>query len=442
MTITTVNPYTEEKMTEYDEERIEQVRNKIEKIRKEQVNWRESIDDRVSYLRDVLKPSLVRKEREIAELMTEEMGKPISQSLAEVRKCVTLVDYAIDNAAEFLRAEPVRVDGAKTYVRFDPLGVVLLVMPWNFPLWQVLRAAIPALAAGNGVLLKHASIVTGSSLKIEETMDTPLFRSAVISGGSALELMGDVDGVSFTGSTSVGARIAERAGRELKKAVIELGGSDPFIVLESADLEKTAKAAAYARLQNGGQSCIASKRFIVHESVYDEFYGKLKEEFASVVVGDPMEPKTFLGPLSSKDQASTVREQIRELGKIGRVLTVGESKGNVIAPTIASPDGYYGEEVFGPVALLKKFGTNEEAIRLANETPFGLGSSIWGDPDDAELLVPRVEAGMVFVNKVVVSDPRVPFGGVKKSGFGRELSRYGFREFVNIKTTWIERSPT
>lgn len=437
-TITTVNPYTEKAIRSYPEEKIDSVAAKVKGIRREQQAWRKDIDARVSYFKGVLKPNLARNEREIAELMTGEMGKPISQSLAEVRKCEKLVDYAIEHSEEFLRPEPVTTEATKTYVRFDPLGVVMLVMPWNYPLWQVMRAAVPAMAAGNGILLKHASLVTGSSLKFEEVMATPLFRSAVISGKSALELMGQVDGVSFTGSTSVGVEIAERAGRELKKAVLELGGSDPYIVLKSADVEKAAKNATYARLQNGGQSCIASKRFIVHEGVFDEFHRRMKEEFASVVVGDPMDEKTFLGPLSSREQATTVNAQIEQLRGLGSVETMGKSRGNIIAPTIAQIDRAYDEEVFGPVAVLKKFRTNEEGIRFANETSFGLASSIWGDADEAEALVPEVEAGMVFINKVVASDPRVPFGGVKKSGLGRELSKFGFREFTNIKTTWIE----
>jgi len=441
MTINTVNPYTEKQIRSYSEESIEDASAKAKEIRREQPAWGKDVDARVSYLKHVLKPNLARKEREIAGLMTEEMGKPISQSIAEVRKCGKLVDYAIEHTEELLEPEPIATEASKSYVRFDPLGVVLLVMPWNYPLWQVFRAAIPAMAAGNGVILKHAGIVTGSSLGIEDVMDSPLFRSTVMSGGRALKLMKHVDGVSFTGSTAVGVDIAETAGRELKKAVLELGGSDPFIVLKSADLEKTAKNAAYARLQNGGQSCIASKRFIVHESVYNAFHKLMKEEFSSVVIGDPKDEKTFLGPVSSKAQASTVNEQIAALKTIGEVEILGESKGNVIAPAIARTDKHFDQEVFGPVAVLKKFRTNEEAVTMANETPFGLGSSIWGDADEAEAMVPSMEAGMVFVNKVVASDPRVPFGGVKRSGLGRELSKFGFREFTNVKTTWVEKSP-
>ena len=373
--------------------------------------------------------------------MTIEMGKPVSQSIAEVKKCESLVDYAIANFGRFLEPEPVKIDGAKAYVRFDPLGVVMLVMPWNYPLWQAFRAAVPALVAGNGILLKHASIVTGSSLLIEEVMDTPLFKSAVIPGSRALDLIRQVDGVSFTGSTSVGESIGQAAGKGLKKAVLELGGSDPFVVLRSADLPKTAERAAFGRLQNGGQSCIASKRFIVHADIFDEFRSLLKDQFSSVVMGDPMDAKTFLGPLSSQEQSRTVKSQVEELKSMGLVERFGKDEGNIIAPVIASTDELYDQEVFGPVAVMKKFRSNSEAIHLANETPYGLGASLWGDPDEAEQMVPDIEAGMVFINKVVASDPRVPFGGVKKSGLGRELSRYGLLEFTNIKTTWIQSAP-
>ncbi len=441
MTITTINPYSREMIKEYKEETADSLKNKIGGIRESQAEWRKDIDSRISYLREVLRPNLLKREKEIAEQMTIEMGKPVSQSIAEVKKCESLVDYAIANFGRFLEPEPVKIDGAKAYVRFDPLGVVMLVMPWNYPLWQAFRAAIPALVAGNGILLKHASIVTGSSLLIEEVMDTPLFKSAIIPGSRALDLIRQVDGVSFTGSTSVGESIGQAAGKGLKKAVLELGGSDPFIVLRSADLAKTAERATFGRLQNGGQSCIASKRFIVHADVFDEFRSLLRDQFSSVVIGDPMDVKTFLGPLSSKEQSRTVKSQVEELKSIGLVERLGKDEGNIIAPVIASTDELYDQEVFGPVAVMKKFRSNREAIQLANETPYGLGSSVWGDPDEAEQMVPGIEAGMVFVNKVVASDPRVPFGGVKKSGLGRELSRYGLLEFTNIKTTWIQSAP-
>lgn len=438
MTITTVNPYTTEKLKDYQEDSEEELLHKITSVRDAQKLWKKSIDDRISYLKTELKPRLEREKAEFATLMSKEMGKPISQSSAEVEKCIKLVDYAADNFKKFLENDVIETEASKSYVRFDPLGVVLIVMPWNFPMWQVMRAAVPALAAGNGVVLKHASIVTGTGLKLEEAFDTPLFRSVVARGSRATSLIRDVDGISFTGSTQVGTQLAQQAGRELKKMVLELGGSDPFVVLGSADVETAAKTASFARLQNNGQSCIASKRFIVHESVFDEFHSQLKDEFSSVVIGDPLETKTMLGPLSSMEQTETVMFQIRELKSIGSVELLGSRDKGIVPPTIALSQGKYDEEVFGPVAILKKFKTNEEAVQLANETPFGLGASVWGEPDEAESLAPDIEAGMVFVNKMVASDPRLPFGGVKKSGLGRELSRYGLLEFTNIKTVWVQ----
>lgn len=438
MTIQTVNPYTEEVISRYEEESIGDIQNKIGKIRSEQKEWRKDLDERISYLRDTLKPNMERNLNEIASLMTEEMGKPISQSIAEVKKCITLVDYAIENFPRFLEKDVVKTEARKSYVRFDPIGVVELVMPWNFPLWQVFRAAIPALTVGNGVVLKHASIVSGSSKLMEKVMDTPLFSSMICRGETALEAIKYVDGVSFTGSTNVGMKIAEKAGREMKKAVLELGGSDPFIVLKSADLDKAAKNASFGRMQNNGQSCIASKRFLVHEDVYDDFKSKLSEEFRNITIGDPSNEKTFLGPLSSSQQAKTVREQVRDLQGSGKVETFSSDVGNIVPPIIAAIDRPYMEEVFGPVAILKKFRNEEQALEIANETSFGLGASIWGDAEEAEKLAPHVDAGMVFVNKIVASDPRMPFGGVKKSGVGRELSRYGLLEFANIKTVWVQ----
>jgi acyl-CoA reductase-like NAD-dependent aldehyde dehydrogenase len=437
MVIRTFNPYTGEVLGEYQEESVDQILGKIRGLREAQGEWAKDVDFRLEALRQV-KKRLVDKKTELAKLMTKEMGKPVSQSEAEINKCVWLIDYAVENAKHFLEPEQVKTEASRSYVRFDPLGVVLLVMPWNFPAWQVMRAAIPALAAGNAVLLKHASIVTGTSLMLEELFGLDVFKSIVARGETALSMIKHVDGVSFTGSTTVGSTIASEAGKHIKKSVLELGGSDPFIVLGSADLGSTVKNAVYARLQNNGQSCIASKRFIVHESIYDDFRKTLYEEFSRVAVGDPLYPSTFLGPLSSADQKHIISRQLEELSKIGRVhRSQARDDGNFVAPTIVETDKVYQDEVFGPVAILKKFSSHEEAVELANETPFGLGTSIWGDPDEAETLVPKIQAGMVFINKVVASDPRLPFGGVKNSGYGRELSRYGILEFTNIKTVWI-----
>jgi len=311
--------------------------------------------------------------------MTREMGKPISQSIAEVKKSIRLIDYLIDKAHEIFDPEYIKTEAKKSYVRFDPLGVIMSIEPWNFPVWQVARAAFPALMAGNGVVLKHASIVTGTSLKIQELIDLPVFKSLIVDGKTASSLIKYVDGVAFTGSTPTGAKIAEEAGRNLKKIVMELGGSDPFIVLKSADLEKAAKNAVLGRLQNNGQSCIASKRILVHEEVFDEFSKKFEEEMSKVTIGNPLDEKTYLGPLSSKEQVETIRKQISELKPVSNVIKLGEEKGNIIPPTIVITDMNYQEEIFGPVAILKKFRNNEMAIEMANETPFGLGTSIWGE---------------------------------------------------------------
>ncbi|MCL4341492.1 MAG: aldehyde dehydrogenase family protein [Candidatus Thermoplasmatota archaeon] len=437
-TIITTNPYSGEKIGQYEEYNDTLVTEIISSVRSAQSTWKRDLEDRLEYFKNILKPNLSRKREELARLMTTEMGKPISQSLSEIDKCLNLLDYAVKNYPAFLEPEPVKTEGIKTYVRFDPLGTVLLVMPWNFPLWQVMRAAVPAMLAGNGIILKHASIVTGSSLLIEEIFENEAFRSVILSGSRVSSIIPKVDGVSLTGSTSAGKSVAQEAGKHLKKVVLELGGSDPFIVLRSADLNEAAEKAVFARLQNNGQSCIASKRFIVHEDVMDEFVEKISRRFSSVKIGDPLDRDTFLGPLSSSGQTNTVVSQVQDLSKIGRIRKFGEEHGGIVPPTIALLDGKYEEEVFGPVAIVSKFDNSEEAIRLANDTPYGLGSSIWGSYEEAEELIPHIEAGMVYVNKVVASDPRVPFGGVKQSGIGRELSKFGLREFTNVKTVWID----
>jgi acyl-CoA reductase-like NAD-dependent aldehyde dehydrogenase len=294
-------------------------------------------------------------------------------------------------------------------------------------------AAVPALATGNAVLLKHATIVTGSSLKLEEIFGLDVFKSIIARGTTALNAVEYVDGVSFTGSVEIGSKIAETAGKHLKKTVLELGGSDPFIVLESADIKEAVKNCVFARMQNNGQSCIASKRFIVHEKVFDEFYNGMHDAFSKVQIGDPLDKSTFLGPLSSIEQREIVAGQVKKLSSLGKVEQLVDGlKGNFFAPTTM-----FNEEVFGPVAILWKFRTNGEAVKLANDTPFVLGSSVWGEPEEAEKLVPDIEAGMVFINHIVASDPRLPFGGVKKSGLGSELSRYGLIEFTAKRTVWM-----
>ncbi|OFX15173.1 aldehyde dehydrogenase [archaeon RBG_16_50_20] len=433
----TVNPYTEKTLQEYHEESLDEVRAKITGLRKAQQEWKLDLDARMQALKEV-RTRFASASNELGILMSTEMGKPVSQSEAELKKCLWTIDYVIENAAKFLAPEEVKTDAKKSYIRFDPLGVILLIMPWNFPAWQFIRAAVPALAAGNAVLLKHASLVSGTSVKLSEIFSLDTFKSSVTRGENAKEAIKYSDGVSLTGSTSVGAMVAEEAGRQLKKVVLELGGSDPYIVLDRSNLDQAVKNCAFARMQNNGQSCIASKRFIVHEDVFNEFYAGMKDEFSKVAIGDPLDKSTFLGPLSSRDQKETVADQIKRMKTLGTVEELaGGLGGNFIPPTIARIESNFDEEVFGPVAILKKFKTPEEAIKLANETPFGLGASIWGDPASAEKLVPHIEAGLVFINKIVTSDPRLPFGGVKKSGLGVELSRYGLLEFTSKRTIWV-----
>jgi acyl-CoA reductase-like NAD-dependent aldehyde dehydrogenase len=438
MNIVTRNPYSGAVAGTYDADSQEAANRKIKEVREEQRQWKNSLEERLIYFKETLKPNLQRKTEQLASIMTEEMGKPISQSISEVNKSVKLLDYLIENARNIFGEEDIRTEAERSYVRFDPLGVVMCIEPWNFPVWQVARAAFPALLAGNGVVLKHSSAVTGVSLKIQEIVDSPIFRSLIIDGKSATALIKQVDGVAFTGSTPVGAGIAAEAGKELKKVVMELGGSDPFIVLDSADIKRASKAATIGRLQNNGQSCIASKRFLIQENVYEEFKELMQEEFSKVVIGDPKEKETYLGPLSSEEQKRSVKNQINYLASRGKVQFIGREEGNIIPPVLAELEENYQEEIFGPVAVLKKFRSREDAIRIANETPFGLGSSIWGKKEEAEGMVGEIEAGMVFINSIVFSDPRLPFGGVKKSGLGRELSKYGSREFTNMKSVWVQ----
>lgn len=436
MEISTFNPFTEKELGRYKVASLEDVKETIRNLKENQLKWRENIDKRIDMLKES-KKNFEKNVESLATLMSSEMGKPISQSIAEVQKTLRLFDYYIENGEKFLENEYIHTEAKKSYIRFDPLGVIIIIMPWNFPLWQVARAAIPALLAGNAVLLKHASIVSGSSLKIQELFNLDTFRSTITTGKIIDDAIKFSDGVSFTGSTAAGSIIAAEAGKNIKKFVMELGGSDPYIVLDSSNIDEAVKNSVYARLQNNGQSCIASKRFLINDSIYDEFSRRMLEEYSSVKVGDQLDKDTYIGPLSSASQKDIITKQLTELKSMGTVISTGDNFGNVIMPALVKMDKDYGEEVFGPIAMLSRFKTIDEAIKLANDTPYGLGCSIWGDPDNAEKLVPYIESGTVSINKIVASDPRLPFGGTKKSGIGRELSRYGILEFTNIKTVWL-----
>jgi succinate-semialdehyde dehydrogenase / glutarate-semialdehyde dehydrogenase len=391
--------------------------------------------------------------RDFGRIMTEEMGKPLAASIAEVEKCAWVCRHYAEHAGEMLADESVDVGDASSFVRYAPLGPILAVMPWNFPFWQVFRFAAPALAAGNVGLLKHASNVPRCALTIED-----IFARAGFPRGSFQTLLLEVDEVArviddervraatLTGSTRAGSAVAERAGKRIKKTVLELGGSDPFVVLPSADLDLAIRTAVTARTINNGQSCIAAKRFIVHEEVYDRFVTGFVEGMERLRIGDPMEDGVDIGPLATPAIIDEVEEQVRRTVAAGaRLLTGGhrvEGAGNYYAPTALAdiPRGSpaYEDEIFGPVAAIFRVPDVDAAIRLANDSPFGLGSSAWtGDEAEAAALIDGIEAGQVFINAMVASDPRLPFGGVKESGYGRELGVWGIREFVNIKTVWI-----
>jgi len=387
-------------------------------------------------------------------IMTLEMGKPLKAAIAEVEKCAAVCRFYADRAAEFLADVPVQTDASKSFVCYQPIGVVLAVMPWNYPFWQVLRFAAPALMAGNVGLLKHASNVPQSALAIEDVLQRAgfpegAFQTLLIGADKVAAVVEDhrVKAATLTGSEPAGASLAATAGKQIKKVVLELGGSDPFIVLPSADLEAAIATAVTARMINNGQSCIAAKRFIVADTIYDEFEQRLVAKYQALKVGDPMLPDTDIGPLATPGILKDLDQQVQTAIHQGaRVLVGGKplgGRGNFYPPTILTEipldSSTAQDELFGPVAMLFRVADIDTAIQLANSTPFGLGASAW-TTDEAEQtrLMHEIDAGSVFINSMVKSDPRLPFGGTKRSGFGRELSIQGIHEFVNIKTVWVK----
>ena len=391
--------------------------------------------------------------RRFGEIMTLEMGKPIGAAIAEVEKCASVCRYYAEHAEAFLAPEEVATDASRSYVRYDPLGCVLAVMPWNFPFWQVLRFAAPTLMAGNVGILKHASNVPQSALAIAEIFaragfPAGCFQALLVGSAAVAKMIEDprIAAVTLTGSEAAGVAVGRAAGGEIKKAVLELGGSDPFIVLPSADLVKAAATAVKARTINNGQSCIAAKRFIVHEAVYERFTTLFVGGMAALVVGDPIDPATGIGPLATAPIREELAVQVDQSVAAGARVLLGGRKldgpGYFYAPTVlADPvpgSPAWDDELFGPVATLFRVKDLDAAIALANHKVFGLGASAWTeDRAEQERLAVEIEAGSVFLNGMVKSDPRLPFGGIKRSGFGRELALAGIREFVNVKTVWI-----
>jgi succinate-semialdehyde dehydrogenase/glutarate-semialdehyde dehydrogenase len=398
---------------------------------------------------------LEREKEDFGRLMVTEMGKTLKAAVEEAAKCAWGCRYYAENAERFLADDPVETGVAQTFITYQPIGPILAVMPWNFPFWQVFRFAAPALAAGNVGLLKHASNVPQCALAIEDIFRRAgfaegCFQTLLIETQRVRQVIDDhrVKAVTLTGSTAAGSQVAAAAGKQIKKTVLELGGSDPFIVMPSADFEAAVRTAVRARTINNGQSCIAAKRFIVAEPIADEFERRLAAGMKALVVGDPMDPATDVGPLANEAQVKTLTEQVEQSVRAGaRLLTGGhplDRPGYYFAPAVLAditPDSpAYHDEIFGPVALLFRARDIDDAIRIANDSPFGLGASAWTtDHRERSQFVRELEAGMVFINAMVASDPRLPFGGVKQSGYGRELSVYGLREFVNIKTVWIQQ---
>ncbi len=449
-----VNPATGEIIKEYKTLSSEEAFEEVKKSRKAFEQWKnEPLTERLKFVKKA--GELLRKNsRKYAETMTSEMGKPIKQAIAEAEKCAWVCDYYCENAEKFLKDEPVDTGAKKSYITFHPLGVILGIMPWNFPFWQVIRFAIPAIIAGNTCVLKHASNVPGCALGLEKLFREAgfpkhVFKTLLISGTVASQLIEQdlVDGVSLTGSNAAGEKVGEVAGKRVKKLVLELGGSDPFIVLKDADLDFTCEAGISARLQNNGQSCIAAKRFIVHKEIADAFRKKYISLLKAQKIGDPIDESVTLGPLAREDLLIDLENQVKQAIQHGGDLLTGgikiQRKGYFYEPTlieVKKDNPILQQELFGPVALLVVCENEEEMLEVANNTEYGLGASVWGKNfEHAEKFAQKVEAGMVFVNSIVKSDPRLPFGGIKKSGIGRELSHYGLKEFVNIKTIVVTK---
>jgi len=456
MAIATINPATGQVLKTFEPLSDAQVEVKLQRAADTFATYRKvPFAERAQMM--LKAGAILESEREsFARIMTTEMGKTLQSAVDEAVKCAWVCRYYAENAERFLADEIVQTTASRSYIRYQPLGAVLAVMPWNFPFWQVMRFAAPALMAGNVGLLKHASIVPQSALMIEEIFRRAgfpegAFQTLLIGSQKVDRVLGDprVMAATLTGSEGAGIEVGVGAAKRIKKVVLELGGSDPFIVMPSANLETATTTAVKARIFNNGQSCIAAKRFIVAESIAEEFEHKFAQKMAALVVGDPFDPKTELGPLSTADGVADLDRDVQATVRAGaKVLTGGkplDRPGNFYAPTVLThiPKGSpaHKEELFGPVASVFRAKDLDDAIRIANDSRFGLGASAWtNDKQERERFINELESGMVFINRMVASDPRIPFGGVKWSGHGRELGAHGIREFTNIKTVWIEEA--
>lgn len=452
--ITSINPYTGEKIAEYKELTGSKIRKKLKEADKTFSTWRFTDFSYRAELLQNLAIELREDKRKYAEMMTTEMGKPISQGVAEIEKCAWVCEYYAENAEEQLTKKEIETDAYRSYVRYEPLGVVLAVMPWNYPFWQVFRFAAPAMMAGNVAVLKHASNVMGCAHYIEEAFlnagfPKGCFQNLTIPSKKVEKVIRNkhLKAVTLTGSKPAGSSVASIAGQEIKKSVLELGGSNALVVFEDADIETTIKTCIEARFQNTGQSCIAGKRLLVHESIYNEFVEKFLTKVRELKSGDPMDEETYIGVMAREDLAEELENQLKKSVKKGAKVILGGNRNNAyFEPTIAinvtKKMPIFKEETFGPVMAISSFKTDMEAIDLVNTSDFGLGVSVFTqDYDRAKALIPQFDDGAVFINELVKSDPRLPFGGTKISGYGRELSEDGIKEFVNRKTVYIKTPP-
>jgi succinate-semialdehyde dehydrogenase/glutarate-semialdehyde dehydrogenase len=455
MGIATINPATGETIKTFEPESGEAIEAKLALAQQAFESYRQTPMTQRSQWLKAAAEILERDKVSFGKIMTTEMGKTLKSAIAETEKCAWVCRYYAEQAAEFLADVPASTDASKSFVRYQPLGAILAVMPWNFPFWQVFRFAAPALMAGNVGLLKHASNVPQCALAIEEIFKQAgfpegVFQTLLIGADRVEAIINDprIKAATLTGSEPAGIALAAAAGKQIKKTVLELGGSDPFIVLESADVEAAVSTAVTARLLNNGQSCIAAKRFIVADAIADEFERRFVEKFQTLKIGDPMDENTDISPLATPGILEDLDQQVQACIEKGSKVLVGghrlsDRPGNFYLPTILTdfPPGTPAdqEEFFGPVALLFRVPDIDAAIKLANSTSFGLGASAWtSDEQQAHRLIDELEAGAVFINGLVKSDPRLPFGGIKRSGYGRELGREGIHEFVNIKTVWVK----
>jgi succinate-semialdehyde dehydrogenase/glutarate-semialdehyde dehydrogenase len=450
MAIESRNPFNNELIKTFKEETDNQILNKIEFAQEAYLDWKSSNFTHRKEL--MLKTAVLLRDRkeQYAHLMTQEMGKAKREAIAEIEKCALACDYYAENAEQFLSNQKLEVPEGEAYIAHEPIGIILAVMPWNFPFWQVFRFLAPNLMAGNVGLLKHASNVPQCALAIEEVLidagfPKGCFQTLLVSSSKVNMVLDDerVKAATLTGSEEAGSKVAERAGRNLKKTVLELGGSDPFIVLKDADIKEAAITGAKARMINNGQSCIAAKRFILEKSISDEFLAYFKSEFENIKIGDPSDEHFDYGSMAREDLAKELEEQVEESIKNGAKILIGGNRNKAfyeptILTNVKAGMPAYEEELFGPVAIVMIAEDEKHAIELANDSRFGLGGSLWTqDIEKAKILVRQIESGAVYINKLMASHPALPFGGVKMSGYGRELSELGIKEFVNQKTVWV-----